>query len=103
MILATLVPFFICVLFGTPQAVAQVPMFTHQIVGSTILNPAFPLAFPSLTSVHTRSSIELRDHIAILTSETFTSNIYASGNLVALLIYTEIEITAGEYTGKGHA
>ena len=42
-------------------------------------------------------------HIATLTGDTFTSNIYASGGLVSLLIYTEIDITAGEYTGKGHA
>ena len=41
-------------------------------------------------------------HIA-LASEALTNNIYASGNLVSLLIYTEIGITAGEYSGVGLA
>ena len=40
-------PFFICVLLGTLQAVTQLPMFTHNIVGSTVLNPAFRLSWIS--------------------------------------------------------
>jgi hypothetical protein len=41
-------------------------------------------------------------HIVTL-SNTFTSSIYASGDLWSAVIYTKIEVMAGEYSGEGHA
>ena len=71
MILAKLVPFFICVLLGTPQAVAQVPMFTHQIAGSTILNPSISSCISKLDF----GTYESINRASRSPSETFTSNI----------------------------
>ena len=47
MILAKLIPFFICILLGTYQAVAQVLLYTLQTVEPTILNLAFLLPWIS--------------------------------------------------------
>jgi len=42
-------------------------------------------------------------HITTLKSDTLTNSIYASGDLWSVLVYTYIEVYAGEYFGSGYA
>jgi len=100
-------------LINTNDAIAHAPV-TEFTVQARDFNESSTLAFLRgieklggsagyqmyLESPHTTPNYT---HIASLTSDTLTNSIYAWGDVFSFVIYTQIDVTAGEYSGTGHA